>query len=323
MAWFALLLSLRARFFGLLLSLRTRFFGLLLFGFGSLVLCGGLFSRFATLFLFTVEARQVVLVAENVAEIAAGLAFFLALVCGKAQWLLARFVKLYYLENPLCRYRNEVYSHILVGRISNQAVEDVALEVEIRSIGSLEPYITRRHTARGFDVGIDLEVETTFQFGALSGELLRVERNILIASGAGGYRHKIGHPLRAAQWPSARADTAYATGLLAGTDLLHLDTHLEGFGQNLDKLAEVYTFVGDIVENSLIAVALVLYVANLHIEAEAFGYLAGAYHGIVLSGLCLLEFLDVGRLGEAEYPLGLGCIAPCRALHSQLGKSSG
>ena len=61
----------------------------------------------------------------------------------------------------------------------------------------------------------------------------------------------------------------------------------------------------------------------LHVEAEAFGYLAGAYHGIVLSSLCLLEFLDVGRLGEAEYPLGLGCIAPCRALHSQLGKSSG
>ena len=129
MAWFALLLSLRARFFGLLL-----------FGLGSLVLCSSLFSRFATLFLFTVEARQVVLVAENVAEIAAGLAFFLALVCGKAQWLLARFVKFDYLENPLCRYRNEVYSHILVGRISYLALEYIGLEVEIGTVSGLQTH---------------------------------------------------------------------------------------------------------------------------------------------------------------------------------------
>ena len=55
-------------------------------------------------------------------------------------------------------------------------------------------------------------------------------------------------------------------GLLAGADLLHLDADVEPLGEDLDQLAEIDALVGDVVEDSLDLVALVLHVADLHIE---------------------------------------------------------
>ena len=195
--------------------------------------------------------------------------------------------------------------------------------MEVGGIGRFEAYLLARQTLHGLDIGIDLEVEAAFQLGTLAGELLRVERDVLVACGAGGYAHKVRHPARAAQRTAAGADAAYAAGFLARTDLFHLDAYLECLGKDFDKLTEVYTLVGDVIEYGLVAVALVLYVANLHVQPQALGNLAGAYHGIVLTRLGLFVFLDVDRLGEAEYALGVGSITAGGTFHAKLGQGPG
>ncbi len=57
--------------------------------------------------------------------------------------------------------------------------------------------------------------------------------------------------------------------------------------QDLDELAEIHTFISDIVQYRLVAVALVLHVAHLHLQAQVFGYLATLDHGGVFAALGL------------------------------------
>ncbi len=83
---------------------------------------------------------------------------------------------------------------ILVGRVGNLALEDVGLEVVVCGIDSLESDILGRELLHALDIGVDLEIEAAFELGALSGQLLGVEGYVLVASGAGGHGHKVGHP---------------------------------------------------------------------------------------------------------------------------------
>jgi len=41
---------------------------------------------------------------------------------------------------------------------------------------------------------------------------------------------------------------------------------VEGSSKVLDKLAEVDTFVGNVVEDSFVSIALIFYVTNLHLQ---------------------------------------------------------
>ena len=189
--------------------------------------------------------------------------------------------------------------------------------MEIGVVSRFEANLAAGEMAGALNVGVNLEVEAAFEFGALSGEFLGVERDVLIAGGAGAYRNKVGHPARAAQRASAGADAAYASGFLAGSDLLHLDAHLEGVGKDLDELAEVHSLIGYVVEDGLVAVALIFDVADLHVEVERFGYLACADHGVVLAGLCLFVFLKIGGFGFAEHALDLGVGLYVGAAHLQ------
>ncbi len=115
----------------------------------------------------------------------------------------------------------------------------------------------------------------------MPGKFLRVERYILVTCRACGNTYETGHPCGAAQRTPAWADAPYASGFLAGTDLLHLDTHLECFGQHLYELAEIDTLVGNIVEYGLVAVTLILHVADFHVELKARRDFTGTDHGVV------------------------------------------
>ena len=42
---------------------------------------------------------------------------------------------------------------------------------------------------------------------------------------------------------------------------------MEGLGKHLDELAEVHSLVGYVVEYRLVAVALILHIAYLHLQA--------------------------------------------------------
>ena len=159
-----------------------------------------------------------------------------------------------------------------------------------------------RQAFSGLHVSVHLIVHATFQFGALPGQFLRVQRNVLIAGSSGGDGNEVLHPRGTTQFPPARADTADASCFLPCTDLFHLDAYAESFGQYLDELPEVHASVRDIVENGFVPVALVFHIADFHLQSQFLGNLARTYHGVVLTAFGLFVLFHVHRFGFAVHP---------------------
>ena len=133
----------------------------------------------------------------------------------------------------------------------------------------------------------------------MSGQFLRVERDLLHSGGVGRNARETRDPRCTAEFASAGSDTADASGLLTGSDLFHLDADVEPFGEDLDQLAEIDPLVGDVVEDRLDFVALVLYVADLHVEPHLGCDLTRGDHCLVFEGNGLLPTLDVVGFGQA------------------------
>ena len=74
---------------------------------------------------------------------------------------------------------------------------------------------------------------------------------------------------------------------------------MEGIGKYLDELAEIYTLISDIVEDGLIAIALILHVADFHLQAQVLGYLTALDHGVVFAALGFLCLVEVHLLGKS------------------------
>ena len=165
--------------------------------------------------------------------------------------------------------------------------------MEVRAVLRLERYLTRWELLGCLHVSVYLIVDTALQLGTLSRQLLGVHGDILVARRARGDGDEARHPARAAQFATAWADATYPSGLLTSAYLLHLYPDTERLCQHLYELAEVHALVCYIVEDRLVAIALVLNIANLHVQAKGGGYLAGADHGGVLLGLGLLVLLEV------------------------------
>ena len=193
----------------------------------------------------------------------------------------------------------QVGSDVLVGRVGHHAGQDVALEEIVVRILRLQNHLLAGQFLASLHVVVHLVVQAALQLGAHAGQLLRVERDILEAGGVGRHRNEVLHPRGAAQLAATGASAADASGLLTRANLLHLDAHVEGSCQVLDELAEVHALVGDVIEDGLLAVALILHVANLHVQTEALGNLAALDHCLVLAGLGLAELVHVNLAGNA------------------------
>ena len=98
---------------------------------------------------------------------------------------------------------------------------------------------------------------------------------------------------------------------------------MEGVGKHLDELTEVDALVGDVVEYRLVAVALILYVANLHLQTEILGYLAALYHRAVFAALCFVVLVDVHGFGYAVDALDVVSRLEVGFLQLQLHQSAG
>ena len=48
---------------------------------------------------------------------------------------------------------------------------------------------------------------------------------------------------------------------------------MECVGQHLDELTEIDSFLGYVVEDGLVAVALILHIADFHVQSQSLGYL--------------------------------------------------
>ena len=237
--------------------------------------------------------------------------------------LFATSVHLYHGTRTLCRDGDKIGCYRLIGRICHQSGKNVGLEEIPVAVNGLQYDVACRHFASCFNVIVNLIVETALQFCAHSGKLLRIERDVLKACRVSAYAHKILHPCCAAKLTAARSGSTYASCLLSSTNLFHLNAHMEGVSQNLDELSEVNALVGDIVEYRLVAVALILHVAYLHLQSEVLCYLTALYHGAVFAAFCLIILVHVSRLCNAIDALYfVGRLQIC-LLHLQFYKSSG
>ena len=97
---------------------------------------------------------------------------------------------------------------------------------------------------------------------------------------------------------------------------------MEGVGKHLDELAEVHTLVCDIVEDGLVAVALIFHVTNLHLQSEVLGYLTTLNHRGVFAVLSLVILVHVHRLGDAIDALDVVSRLEVGLLHLQLYESA-
>ena len=186
---------------------------------------------------------------------------------------------------------------MLVGGVGDQSCNDVTLEEVVCSLFCFEHNVAWGQFGCRFGVNAYFVVETTLELGALPGQLLGVERHILTAGSVGRYGHEVFHPSGAAHLTAAGTYTAYASGFLTGSDLFHLNADAEYLCQHLDELAEIDALVGNVVEDGLVAVALIFHVAYLHVQSEVLGNLARLDHGVVLAGFGFLVLQHVGLLG--------------------------
>ena len=188
-----------------------------------------------------------------------------------------------------------------IGRTAetHRASQDVALDQEVLAVHCLQRLLHARELAARVRVRVVLIDQTALQFAALTCQLLGVERDLLHTCGIGRNRRERRNPRRAAELATAGTQTADATCLLTRTDLFHLDANTELLGKNLDQLAEIDALVSDVVENSFDLIALILNVANLHIQTHIGCDTARADHRVVFEGDSLLPLFDVVGFGFA------------------------
>ena len=189
----------------------------------------------------------------------------------------------------------QVCRNILVTTIRYQTFKHVGFKEIVSSIFSFEGNLFCREIGLSFNVHRGFEIDATFDFGALAGEFQRVRAKILITSSHSRNTHEITHPSSTAKFSTARADTAYSTGFLAGTNLFHFDTHSELLGKDFNQLAEIHPIVGDIIEDSLTTITLKFDVTDFHIEFHIVSNLASANHGVVFTGFSFVVFLHINR----------------------------
>ena len=186
-----------------------------------------------------------------------------------------------------------------VGTEPHRPAQNVGLDQIIVAVDRLQRLPNAREILARIEIGVQLVHEAALQLAALPGQLLRIERDLLTAGRVGGHRNETRDPRRAAQLAAARPEPSDTASFLPGSDLLHLDTDTELLGENLDQFAEIDPFVGDIVENGLDLIALILHVADLHVEFHVGGDPARADHRIMFERDGLLPFLDIVGFGLA------------------------
>ena len=204
-------------------------------------------------------------------------------------------VHLYDVHGPLSTYGDQIGRHTLVCRVSDHPQKDITFEEEVVTFHALQLYVTRGQFSVSFHILVHLIVHAAFQLGTLAGKLLWITTQVLITGTSRTHAHKVLHPRGTTEFTSTGSKPSYATSLLSGTYLFHLYAYMKRLGKHLDELTEVHTSVGNVIEDGLVAVALIFHISYLHFQSQVLGYLSTAYHGIVFQSLGLLVFFHVGR----------------------------
>ena len=106
---------------------------------------------------------------EDVAEVFARLLGLFAGLGKEGERLLTGAVESDDLKGAFGGDSHQVSSERLVGGVCDFALEDVGLEVVVGGIGGLQAGVFRGQMLAAFHVGVNLEVEATFELGTLAG----------------------------------------------------------------------------------------------------------------------------------------------------------
>ena len=104
--------------------------------------------------------------------------------------------------------------------------------------------------------------------------------------------------------------------------MFHFNTDTESFGKYLNQLAEVHTFVSNVVEDGLIAVALIFHITDFHIQVQVQCDLAGTDHGRMFLCFRFVEFLHIHRFCFPVDSLYFNISLEVGLLHLQRDESS-
>src|SRR5690606_5988732 len=171
--------------------------------------------------------------------------------------------------------------------------EDVGLDVDACSASGLQLGIRRGIALDRLDVHVQLVVQAALQLAALPCELLRVERQLLVACSTGGDSAQVGEPRAAAELTPAGADAAHTARLLARPDLLHVYPRPEAVRQFPQQIPEIDALLGRIVERGPAAIALELHVAHLHVQTRLLADAAGLHQRSILALACGMPRVNV------------------------------
>ena len=98
---------------------------------------------------------------------------------------------------------------------------------------------------------------------------------------------------------------------------------MESICQYLNQLTEVYTLVGNIIENSLVAVSLIFHITDFHVEIQVECNLSGAYHGAMFASFGFIIFVHIYLFGFTVDTLDISLRLDVRFSHLQRNKTSG
>ena len=153
-----------------------------------------------------------------------------------------------------------------------------------------------RHTGIQVLVRVFLVLQAAHQPSAGTGDLGRIQGQILLLCHLDGNRLELPKECRTAQLSSADPDAAQHSGLVSHANLAQLDPHVEDSRQVLDQAAEVHTSIRGEVEQHLGSVKGILRIHHLHVKLMLTHLLAADLERFLLLALeCFDSFLVLRR----------------------------
>ena len=152
-------------------------------------------------------------------------------------------------------------------------------------------------------VRLELITQAAHQAAANAANLGRVERQVLLFCHADRDGLKLSAKARATELLAALGIAAHQAGLVAHTDLAHVDANVQRRGQILDELAKIDALLGRKVEHGLLAAKQVLDADRLHLEVELLDQATEIDHGLVTLDGQIIGKLQVDVARHAQHGL--------------------
>src|SRR5262249_13349424 len=117
-----------------------------------------------------------------------------------------------------------------------------------------------------FDVGGVLVLEAALEPSAHTGQARRIQGQTLLTRHLDRHRIEVAQPRRTTQLASARPHPSRDLGLVARTDLFHVDSNPQGVGEIAHQLAKVDSALRDEIKGNLAGVEPVFGGNQLHLQ---------------------------------------------------------